>query len=57
MAPTPNPSGYSGTLAAELPAAADDIRAIAALYAGLRYGNASAKSLAMLRQRVAAFRP
>lgn len=51
------PQDYAARMAAELPAAADDIRAIAALYAGLRYGNAPPDALAMLRQRVAAFRP
>ena len=55
------PQDYAARVAAKLPAAAADIRAIAALYAGLRYGNAPADSLATslatLRRRVAAFRP
>ncbi len=56
--PWEGPQDYANRVAQELPAAADDIRAIAALYAGLRYGNnASANSLAALRQRVAAFKP
>ncbi|MBS3936791.1 MAG: DUF4129 domain-containing protein, partial [Sulfuritalea sp.] len=55
--PWEGPQDYANRVAKELPAAADDIRAIAALYAGLRYGNASPNSIAMLRRRVAAFGP
>jgi protein-glutamine gamma-glutamyltransferase len=51
------PQDYAHRVAEELPAAADDIHAIAALYAGLRYGNASPTTLASLRQRVADFKP
>jgi len=51
------PLDYADRVAQELPAAADDIRAIAALYAGLRYGSASPNSLATLRQQVTAFKP
>lgn len=51
------PQDYADRVAAELPAAANDIRAIAALYAGLRYGKALPNSLVTLRQRVAAFKP
>lgn len=55
--PWEGPQDYAARVGAELPAVADDIRAIAALYAGLRYGTASAISLATLRRRVAAFKP
>ena len=51
------PQDYAQRVALELPAAADDIRAIAVLYAGLRYGNASPTSLAALRRRVTDFKP
>ncbi|MDP1653241.1 MAG: DUF3488 and transglutaminase-like domain-containing protein [Rhodocyclaceae bacterium] len=51
------PQDYAVRVAAELPAVADDIRAIAALYAGLRYGTSPDNSLATLRRRVAAFKP
>jgi len=55
--PWEGPQDYANRVAQELPAAADDMRAIAALYAGLRYGAAPADSIAALRRRVAAFRP
>lgn len=51
------PQDYADRVAAELPAAADDVRAIAALYAGLRYGTLSTTAHAALRRRVAAFKP
>lgn len=55
--PWEGPQDYATRVAAELPAAADDIRAIAALYAGLRYGTSPNSMLALLRQRVADFKP
>jgi transglutaminase-like putative cysteine protease len=55
--PWEGPQDYAARVAAELPAAADDIRTIAALYAGLRYGKTSPNSLATLRRQVAAFKP
>ncbi|MFN6961326.1 MAG: DUF3488 and DUF4129 domain-containing transglutaminase family protein [Rhodocyclaceae bacterium] len=51
------PLDYAQRVAKELPAAADDIRAIAALYAGLRYGNAPPVHLSALRRRIARFEP
>ncbi|MFN3883667.1 MAG: DUF3488 and DUF4129 domain-containing transglutaminase family protein [Rhodocyclaceae bacterium] len=55
--PWEGPLDYAQRVAKELPAAADDIHAIAALYAGLRYGHASPDALAALRRRVAHFKP
>ena len=55
--PWEGPQDYADRVAAELPAVADDIRAIAALYARLRYGIASDHSLTTLRRRVATFTP
>ncbi len=55
--PWEGPQDYAARVAAELPGVADDIRAIAALYAGLRYGTSPDNSLATLRRRVAAFKP
>jgi transglutaminase-like putative cysteine protease len=55
--PWEGPQDYAARVAVELPAVADDIRAIAALYAGLRYGTSPDNSLTLLRQRVAAFKP
>ncbi|MEW6514149.1 MAG: DUF3488 and transglutaminase-like domain-containing protein [Pseudomonadota bacterium] len=51
------PQDYATRVAAELPAVADDIHAIAALYAGLRYGTSPDSTLTLLRQRVATFKP
>lgn len=51
------PQDYAHRVAQELPAVANDIHAIAALYAGLRYGTSSDHALAALRQRVTAFKP
>jgi protein-glutamine gamma-glutamyltransferase len=51
------PQDYAARIAAEMPAVADDIRAIAALYAGLRYGTSPENLLATLHRRVAAFKP
>ncbi|MDO8960214.1 MAG: DUF3488 and transglutaminase-like domain-containing protein [Rhodocyclaceae bacterium] len=51
------PADYARRVAAELPAAADDIRAIALLYAELRYGTPSATLLATLRRHVSDFKP
>ncbi len=48
---------YAERVARELPAAADDIRAIAQAYCALRYGTASHETLAALKRRVTAFRP
>lgn len=55
--PWEGPLDYANRVAHEMPAVADDIRAIAALYAGLRYGTLTKESLPRLRQRVAAFKP
>jgi transglutaminase-like putative cysteine protease len=55
--PWEGPQDYAARVAAELPAVADDIRAIAALYAGLRYGTSPDSTLTLLRQRVATFKP
>lgn len=55
--PWEGPQDYAQRVAKELPAAAGDIRAITALYAGLRYGHASPDALAALRRRVARFKP
>jgi hypothetical protein len=51
------PQDYAARIAAEMPAVADDIRDIAALYAGLRYGTSPENLLATLHRRVAAFKP
>jgi len=51
------PHDYAKRVAAELPAVADDIHAIATLYAGLRYGTSPDSTLTLLRQRVATFKP
>jgi transglutaminase-like putative cysteine protease len=55
--PWEGPQDYAHRVAKELPGAADDIRAIAALYASLRYGHAAPDALAALRRRVAHFKP
>jgi hypothetical protein len=55
--PWEGPQDYAARVAVELPAVADDIRAIAALYAGLRYGTLPNSSYTTLRQRVATFKP
>jgi len=55
--PWEGPHDYAARVAAELPAAADDIRAIAALYSGLRYGKAEKTTLTLLQRRIAAFKP
>jgi transglutaminase-like putative cysteine protease len=55
--PWEGPHDYANRVAAELPAAADDIRAIAALYAELRYGKPSKTALSLLHRRCAAFKP
>jgi transglutaminase-like putative cysteine protease len=55
--PWEGPQDYAARVAAEIPAAADDIRAIAALYAGLRYGTLPDSSCTTLRQRVVTFQP
>jgi transglutaminase-like putative cysteine protease len=51
------PRDYAERIAAEKPVLADDVRAIARLYAGLRYGTLSAASLEELHRRVAACQP
>ncbi|MCX7960234.1 MAG: DUF3488 and transglutaminase-like domain-containing protein, partial [Burkholderiales bacterium] len=57
-APHEGPRDYAERAAAALPAAAESIRAIAALYIALRYGpQAPADRVAELRRRVAAFTP
>ncbi|WP_126444473.1 transglutaminase TgpA family protein [Sulfuricystis multivorans] len=55
--PWEGPLDYAERVARELPAAADDIRAIAQAYCALRYGPTSHEGLAALRRRVNAFRP
>lgn len=55
--PWEGPLDYAERVAAELPAAAADIRAIAKLYAGIRYGSAPKGMLALLRQHVTDFKP
>lgn len=55
--PWEGPYDYAERVARELPAAAADIRAIAACYARLRYGVASDALRAELRHRVASFDP
>ena len=56
--PYEGPREFSERAAARLPAAAEAIRRIAALYMSLRYGDdARAEKVAELRRRVRAFRP
>ncbi len=58
--PHEGPMDYAERVAAALPAAATEIRGIAAEYARLRYGNGmkdAASSTKRLRRRVACFRP
>jgi transglutaminase-like putative cysteine protease len=55
--PWEGPLDYARRAGAALPDRAGEIAAIASLYASLRYGRASAASIAELRSRVAAFRP
>lgn len=51
------PQDYAQRVAATLPGQADQIAAIARLYARLRYGGAPSTMIAELRRRVAAFKP
>jgi transglutaminase-like putative cysteine protease len=59
--PTEGPFDYAQRVASALPGVADDMRAIAGLYAGLRYGNGSSAKMDArmdeLRRRMASFHP
>ncbi|MBI4998255.1 MAG: DUF3488 domain-containing transglutaminase family protein [Rhodocyclales bacterium] len=55
--PAEGPRDYAQRVAAALPQAGDDMRAIADLYASLRYGPGAPPLLDELRRRMASFRP
>lgn len=55
--PAEGPQDYARRVAAALPAAADEIGAIATLYARLRYGRPTPATLDELKRRMASFHP
>jgi len=55
--PAEGPLDYAQRVAAALPAAADDVRVIATLYARLRYGAGAPGLLDELKRRMASFKP